>query len=86
MDNTPVKAKYNLKIDDVDISVITENTPDVVAELSKQVENKIIRIKLSGSEVSTVKAAVLCALDYLDENVKLRQELIRLTKKANDKE
>ena len=34
----------------------------------------------------TVKAAVLCALDYLDENVKLRQELIRLTKKANDKE
>lgn len=63
------KNKVKLSIAGESYSFITDETPEYMAELAKEIDIKISSVLKSGN-ISTTQAAVLVALEYADASKK----------------
>jgi len=67
-----MKNKHNITIAGVDLALNSENSEEYVQKLALELTRRINSIALSTSGVTKLQAAVVCALDLLDENYRLK--------------
>lgn len=77
------KRKVSLNIAGNKISLVTDESPEYVEKLAALVSQRVNTLSLSGSGITKMDAALVYALDLLDENFKLRIALAE-AKKNND--
>ena len=77
------KRKVSLNIAGNKISLVTDESPEYVEKLAALVSQRVNTLSLSGSGISKMDAALVYALDLLDENFKLKIALAE-AKKNND--
>lgn len=74
------KRKVSLNIAGNKISLVTDESPEYVEKLAALVSQRVNTLSLSGSGISKMDAALVYALDLLDENFKLKIALAEAKK------
>ncbi len=69
-----MKQKYTIRISDIEINVISEESPEAVEALVSLVDRKMREI-LDGARCSKTDAALLCALDYCSERIRAQRKI-----------
>ena len=70
-----IKRKLSLNIAGKQIAIITDENPDYVLKLTSIISQRVSTLALSGNGVSKADAALVYALELLDENIKLKKAL-----------
>ena len=79
-----MKQKLTITIADVQMNIVTEESPEAVENLRSIVDRRIREIYLqSGNRCPKTEAALLCALDYCAERAKMQEEVTRLEEELN---
>ncbi len=78
-----MKQKYTIRIADIEMNVITEESPEAVEALVSIVDRKMREIESASKRVSKSEAALLCALDYCSERIKAQRKIKTLESRLN---
>ncbi|MBQ8344650.1 MAG: cell division protein ZapA [Clostridia bacterium] len=70
-----MRQKYTITIADIEINVITEESPEAVEALVGIVDRKMREIGSKSRRCSKTEAALLCALDYCSDKIKVQRKL-----------
>ncbi|MBE6538082.1 MAG: cell division protein ZapA [Ruminococcaceae bacterium] len=70
-----MKQKYTITIADIEMNVITEEPPEFVDELVGIIDRKIREINTASRRCSKNEAALLCALDYCSDKMKMQKKI-----------
>ena len=76
-----MKQKYTIRIADIEMNVITEESPETVEGLVNIVDRKMREIEGASKRCSKSEAALLCALDYCSERIKAQRKIKALESK-----
>ena len=69
-----MKQKYTLSIADMEINVITDQSPEFVERIVGILDRKMREIALKSKRCTKGEAAVLCALDFCADKIMLKEE------------
>ena len=69
-----MKQKYTIRISDIEMNVISEESPEAVEALVSLVDRKMREV-LDGSRCTKTDAAILCALDYCSERIRAQRRI-----------
>jgi cell division protein ZapA (FtsZ GTPase activity inhibitor) len=69
-----MKQKYTIRVSDIEINVISEESPEAVEALVSLVDRKMREIQ-NGTRCSKTDAAILCALDYCSERIRAQRKI-----------
>lgn len=67
-----VKRKIELNIAGNDLFLVTDEDEEYVKRLAAKISKRVNTLALSGGGISKTDAALVCALELLDENCKLK--------------
>ena len=76
-----MRQKYTITIADVEMNIITEESPETVEGLVGIVDRKMREIAASSKRCSKTEAALLCCLDYCSEKIKAQRKIKALEAK-----
>ncbi len=76
-----MQQKYTITVADMQLNVISDESPEAVEALVGLVDRKIRDICARSRRCSKSEAALLCALDYCGERIKLQRKLKALESK-----
>ena len=76
-----MKQKYTITISDVQMNVITDESPEAVEALVGLVDRKMREIIGPSKQCPKSEAALLCALDYCSERIKSQRKVKSLETK-----
>ena len=76
-----MRQKYTITIADIEMNVISDESPEAVEALVGLVDRKMREICASSKRCSKSEAALLCALDYCSERIKSQRKLKALEAK-----
>lgn len=67
--------KYTLTISDIEINVISDESPEAVEALVSIVDRKMREISSKSRNCSKTEAAILCSLDYCSDKIKAQRKV-----------
>ena len=70
-----MKQKYTIRVADIEMNVISEESPEAVEALVGIVDRKMREIEGASKRCSKSEAALLCALDYCSERIKAQRKI-----------
>lgn len=76
-----MKQKYTITISDIEMNVVSEESPEAVEALVGIVDRKMREITLKSKRCSKSEAALLCALDYCSDKIKAQRKIKSLETK-----
>ena len=76
-----MKQKYTITIADIEMNVISDESPEAVEALVGIVDRKMKEITLASKRCSKSEAALLCSLDYCSEKIKAQRKIKSLETK-----
>ena len=76
-----MKQKYTIRIADIEMNVISEESPEAVEALVGIVDRKMREIETASKRCTKSEAALLCALDYCSERRKAQRRIKALESK-----
>lgn len=79
-----MKQKYTLSIADMEINVITDQSPESVEYIVGILDRKMREIGLKSKRCTKNEAAVLCALDLCADKIRLKEEKEELEDSVNE--
>ncbi len=69
-----MKEKLTLVVSGIKIDIVTQDDPEYVKGLGRLLEKRVSDLVISSTTRQKNEALLLCALDYLDERNKLKEE------------
>ena len=76
-----MRQRYTITISDIEMNVISEESPEAVEALVGLVDRKMREICAASKRCSKTEAALLCALDYCSERIKAQRKVKTLESK-----
>ena len=76
-----MKQRYTIRIADIEMNVISEESPEAVEALVAIVDRKMREIESASKRCSKSEMALLCALDYCSEKIKAQRKIKTLESK-----
>ena len=76
-----MKQKYTITVADVEMNVISDESAEAVEALVGIVDRKMREISLMSKRCSKSEAALLCALDYCSDKIKVQRRVKALESK-----
>ena len=76
-----MKQKYTIRVADIEMNVISEESPEAVEALVNLVDRKMREICSASKSCSKTNAALLCALDYCSEKIRVQRRIKALESK-----
>ena len=73
-----MRQRYTITIADIEMNVISDDSPEAVEALVGLVDRKMREICASSKRCSKSEAALLCALDYCADKVKMQRKAKKL--------
>ncbi|MFY9382386.1 MAG: cell division protein ZapA [Eubacteriales bacterium] len=70
--------KYDIEIADIGMTVRSDENEDFVCYVVAEIDNKIRQITSKNPRCSKLEAALLCALEYCSEKIKLQKKVKNL--------
>lgn len=70
-----MKQRYTITIADTEMNVVTDESPDFVDEIVGILDRKIREINTACRRCSKNEAALLCALDYCSDKIKMQKKV-----------
>ena len=70
-----MKNKYTITIADVEMNVLSEESPETVEAVVGIVDRKIREINQKSPRCSKNEAALLCAMDYCSDKIKAQRKI-----------
>ena len=67
--------KYTLTISDIEINVISDESPEAVEALVAIVDRKMREISAKSRNCSKAEAAILCSLDYCSDRMRAQRKI-----------
>lgn len=67
--------KYTLTVADIEINVISDESPEAVEALVSIVDRKMREIASKSRNCSKVEAAILCSLDYCSDKIRAQRKV-----------
>ena len=78
-----MRQKYTITVADIEMNVISEESPEAVEALVGIIDRRMREICQKSRSCSKTEAALLCALDYCSERIKLQRKLKALEAKLS---
>lgn len=69
------KNVHDIMVSGVELTLTSQNANEYVEKLAQDLTKRINKLEFSNLGVSKLSAAIVCALDLLDENYRLRLEI-----------
>ena len=79
-----MKQKYTLSIADMEINVVTDQSPESVEHIVGILDRKMREIALKSKRCTKGEAAVLCALDFCADKIRLKEEREAIDEEIED--
>ncbi len=76
-----MKQRYTITVSDIEMNVISDESPEAVEALVGIVDRKMREVSLMSRRCSKSEAALLCALDYCSEKIKAQRKIKALETK-----
>ena len=76
-----MKQKYTITVADVEMNVTSEESSEAVEALVGIVDRKMREICMKSKRCSKTEAALLCALDYCSDKIKIQRKIKNLEQK-----
>ena len=73
--------KYTLTISDIEINVISDESPEAAEALVSIVDRKMREISSKSRNCSKAEAAILCSLDYCSDKIRAQRKIKALEAK-----
>ena len=73
-----MKQKYTITIADISLNVVCDESPEAVEALVGIVDRHMREINSKSNRCSKTEAALLCALDYCADKVKMQRKTKKL--------
>lgn len=70
-----MKQKFTITIADTEMNIITDESPEFVDEIVGILDRKIREINTASRRCSKNEAALLCALDYCSDKIKMQRKI-----------
>ena len=77
-----MKQKYNITVADMELSIISDASPDEVESIVGMLDRRIRDIKLKSPRCTKNEAAILCALAYCSERIAMQEAFKKVEKDA----
>ena len=74
-----MKEKYTVKIAGTELRIITDESAERLNELVETLDKKINDMVIANKRCSRLDAAILCALEYLDDKKKIESKMDEFT-------
>jgi len=75
------KNVHNITVSGVELTLSSDNVTEYVEKLAQDLTKRINKLEFSNLGVSKLSAAIVCALDLLDENYRLRLQIEDMNEK-----
>ncbi len=76
-----MKQRYTITVSDLDMNVVSDESPEAVEALVGIVDRKMREVSLMSKHCSKTEAAILCALDYCSDKIKAQRKIKALETK-----
>ena len=73
-----MRQRYTITISDIEMNVISEESPEAVEALVGLVDRKMREICAASKRCSKTEAALLCALDFCADKMKMQRKTKKL--------
>ncbi|MBO4264787.1 MAG: cell division protein ZapA [Clostridia bacterium] len=75
-----MKNKCKVEISGIELSVLSDNSKEQVLAMAKGLDDKIFALTQKPYGYTVTGAAIICALDSLEENKRLSKEIAKLSR------